>query len=439
MTASSSGSSGASSSGQLSSSSSSSSSSSGAGSSSGAFANRCSALAAPTGTTVMVTPAQADQLPQLVSQAASGTTLLLADGTYRMTGGSESARRISFTTPGITLRGASGNAAAVILDGEYITQEMIFVGAENTTITDVTVTRAVDHGIHISPVTTGVNVTGTRIHRVALVDHGEQFIKGNPNSGRDAFVDTGTISCSAFVMTDDGRPHVERSPGGCYTGGIDLHSAQGWVVEHNRFEGLYCAGEGLAEHAVHFWSGGRDTLVQNNVIVNCARGIGFGLVESGASRTYADNPCPGANGGYVGHFDGMIRNNVLWANLPWYDTGIELDQACGARVHHNTLVHGAGATGFFSSIDYRFGNTSVEVRNNLVARITVRNGASGTVDHNVEDADLNWLADPSNGDMHLSANASTAIDQGVAVVGAGLDMDGQMHSNGPPDVGADER
>lgn len=387
----------------------------------------------------MVQPSQADQLPALVAAAQSGTTLMLAPGTWRMTTSGESARRITFNTPNVTLRGAGSDPAAVILDGEYLTQEMLFIAADNITITNLTITHAVDHGIHISPTVAGNDITGALIHGVRLLDHGEQFLKVNPNGARDAFVDSGTVTCSTFLMTDAGRSHVERNPGGCYTGGIDVHSARDWVVRYNRFEDIYCAGEGLAEHAIHFWVGSRDTLVENNVIINCARGVGFGLVDTGNTRPYADNPCPSAGGGFVGHFGGMIRNNAMFFEVPWYDTGIELDQACGARVFHNTVVHSAAATGFYSSIDYRFANTSVEVRNNLVGRITVRDGAAGTVDHNVESATPAALVGAGVGDFHLAATAAAAIDQGVTVNGAGVDLDGEPHANGAPDVGADER
>src|SRR4029079_6116150 len=105
--------------------------------------------------------------------------------------------------------------------------------------------------------------------------------------------------------------------------------------------------------------GARDTLVEQNTVINCARGIGFGLVESGATRTYADNPYPGVV--YIGHYDGLIRNNVIYASIPYFDTGIELDQARGTRVFHNTVTHSTAATAAFSSIDYRFANTRVEL------------------------------------------------------------------------------
>lgn len=43
------------------------------------------------------------------------------------------------------------------------------------------------------------------------------------------------------------------------------------------------------------------------------------------------------------------------------------------------------------------------------------------------------------GDLHLTAGATDAIDQGTPVGDAGLDLDGEPHDRGAPDLGADER
>jgi len=399
----------------------------------------CSALPAPSGPTIQVTPAEAADLPSIVAGAASGTSIVLADGTYKMPAGGEAQRRIQIRTAGITIRSASGDASKVILDGEYQTNEMITIHASDVTLAHFTLTHAVDHPIHVTADEAGEIVSGTRLYGLRIIDGGEQFVKINPNGAGDGFADDGRVECSYFELTDAGRPHVERSPGGCYTGGIDGHSARGWIIRGNEFRGIYCAGEGLAEHAVHFWSASRDTLVENNTIINCARGVGFGLVESGRVRAYSDDPYPGV--GYIGHYDGLIRNNVIWADIPYFDTGIELDQARGAEVVHNTIAIGAGATGFFSGIDYRFANTLVGVRNNLATRITSRNGASGTLEANLEAAPLSIFVAAAAGDFHLAPGgaAASAVDQGVVLSNAGLDMDGEPHTAGAPDIGADER
>jgi hypothetical protein len=77
-------------------------------------------------------------------------------------------------------------------------------------------------------------------------------------------------------------------------------------------------------------------------------------------------------------------------------------------------------------------------QNNLTRRITLRDGASGTVDHNLESTPLADLVAPGQGDFHLAATASDAIDRGVGVAEAGLDLDGEPHTRGAPDLGADE-
>jgi hypothetical protein len=398
----------------------------------------CAPLAAATGNIVRVRPDQADQLPTIAAAATTGTTLLFEDGTYRMTTSGESARRINLRTPGVTLRSASGNPDAVVIDGEYLTNEMIVIEASDVTVAEITVTHAIDHPIHVTAPDAGPDTRNTRLYRLVVIDGGEQFVKVNPPGNRAAFVDEGTLECSRLRLTDAGRPHIERNPGGCYTGGIDAHSARGWRVAHNTFEDIYCAGEGLAEHAIHFWVGSRDTIVENNTITNCARGVGFGLVDTGTTRVYADDPYPGV--GFIGHYDGVIRNNTIFASIAFYDTGIELDQARGAHVHHNTIVETDSATGRFSSIDARFDHTVVTVQNNLVRRLTVRDTAVSMADHDVESVPLEYFANATGGDFHLTAAATMAIDQGAMVTGAGVDLDGEPHTRGAgPDIGADER
>lgn len=392
----------------------------------------CDPLPAPTGPTVTIGPDDEDMLAQTVRDAASGTTILLEDGTYHPSTGDEASSRLVFRNAGVTLRSVSGNAAAVIIDGEYEVNELVYVAASDVMIADVTITHAVDHLVHV--LTEGAaDVTGVRLHGLRLLDGGEQFVKENPG-GSGGFVDDGVVECSYFELTDAGRPHVERAVGGCYTGGIDMHQARGWHVHHNRFVGIYCAGEGLAEHAIHYWAGSRDTLVENNTIIDCARGIGFGLVETGAMRSYADDPAPGL---FVGHYDGIIRNNVVFGAIAYFDTGIELDQARGTRVLFNTVTASASATGFFTGIDYRFANTRVDLRNNLVRRITMRDGAMATTGSNLETTDLGLFVDAAAHDFHLAAGATAAIDQGEVVVDPGLDLDDDPRGT-LPDIGADE-
>ena len=122
------------------------------------------------------------------------------------------------------------------------------------------------------------------------------------------------------------------------------------------------------------------------------------------------------------------------------DRGLaEISFARGTRVVHNTVASSDAATALFSSIDARFPNSVVGLDNNLTRRITERDGATTTRGANAETTDVSLYVDPVAGDLHLAASAAVAIDQGTAVPDAGVDMDGQPHTNGSPDLGADER
>lgn len=400
----------------------------------GAPAARCAPLPAPSGTVVRLSPSDVRSLAQTVRSAASGTTILLEDGTYTLRA---SDGRLRFHTPGVSLRGASGDATKVIIDADYVVDTLVYITVGDITVSDLTLTHAVDHLVHVTADGDATsNPTGVNLYRIRLIDGGEQFVKGNSNGADTAFPDEGSVECSYFELTDAGRPHIERNPGGCYTGGIDVHEGRDWVVRDNEFHDIYCAGEGLAEHAIHFWRGARDTLIERNVIVNCARGIGLGLLQAGAGRTYDPDPYPGV--APVGHFGGMVRGNVIYSDIPYYDTGIELQQAHKVRVLHNTVVSEASATGRYTSIDARFANTDAYIANNLARRFTNRNGATEMRVTNLSGATPSLLVDPANGDFHLSASATDAIGQGTPLSDGGEDLDGDARGS-PPDIGADQR
>ncbi len=152
-------------------------------------------------------------------------------------------------------------------------------------------------------------------------------------------------------------------------------------------------------------------------------------------RAYDDDPYPGV--GYIGHYGGVIRNNLIvnTSGFEYFDTGIELEQARGTRVLHNTVMHSASA---FASISYRFDNTEIVLVNNLVRSLRERDGAVATTQTNLETTDLGLFEDVALDDYHLKASATAAIDQGTELDDAGDDIDGEAHDQGPPDIGADE-
>ena len=392
--------------------------------------DQCQPLAPPGGATVSV--ATVSELENAVNNATAGDTILIADGVYNLDG-----VYLRIDTPNVTLRSASGNRAAVVLDGNYITTEIIQIVASDVTVADVTLREAYYHPIHLMSVD-GNDTLNTVIYNVHLIDPGEQAIKINPAT-EDAYPDDGLIACSHLELTDAGRPQIRNN---CYTGGIDAHQAEGWVIRDNLIEGFWCD-SGLSEHGIHLWRGCRDTLVERNVLKENARGIGFGLVTSGEARTYADDPCPAANGSYVDHYGGIIRNNFvfasdagLFASEFGFDCGICLWQACEAQAFNNTVVSTQAP---FSSIEWRFDNTDVEIKNNLVSHNLRDRGGTAVLQANLENAPMSLFVDGANGDLHLLGTAVSAIDQAVTLPEITDDVDGDGRPYGAaPDIGADE-
>jgi len=404
----------------------------------------CPRLPPPTGN--VVTVSTVNQLVNAVNSATSGTTIFVNDGIYYLDGD-----YLRFDVPGVTLRSVSGDRQAVVLDGDYVTTEIIQIVASNVTIADLTLREAYYHPIHVMSTDDG-NTDNTRIYNVHIVDPGQQAIKINPHEARTYFTDNGLVACSHIELTDAGRAQVWTINGRCYTGGVDGHWARGWVIRDNVIQGFWCEGDGngcrwqdLSEHAIHFWTGSRDTVVERNTLTDNARGVGFGLGSSGSGRTYVPDPCPSASG-YVGHFDGIVRNNFVFAERGallssdcGFDCGICLEQACGTQVLHNTVVSTQAP---FSSIEWRFSNTDADIINNLVSHnLQERDGASAFLSGNLPNGQLSLFVDGANGDLHLAPTATSAIDEAVSVA-AGLcedDIDGDTRPIGSArDIGADE-
>jgi hypothetical protein len=286
------------------------------------------------------------------------------------------------------------------------------VAGSNFTVENVTLRRVANHAVQIHG---EMNVNFPIIRNVHIQDTYEQMIKvsydaSQPGNGSQ----NGLVERCLFEYTAGIGPQY-------YIGGVDAHNATNWIIRDNEFRYIRSPSEGLAEHAIHFWSNSQNTLVERNLIINCDRGIGFGL-------------------GDRGHIGGIIRNNMIYHDTSegFADVAIALESTTDAQVYNNTIYM---ENGYPNAIEYRFAaTTGLTIINNLTNKaITARDGASAATSANIIDAVASWFVNPSSGDLHLSYAVPSVVDQGQAINGLTDDFDKTIRPQGPGyDIGADE-
>ena len=351
----------------------------------------------------------AAELAAAIARANAGgaKTILLEDGVYTLDD------MLWVEADGVTVRSLSGNRDAVIIEGRgmngYVTHVFNVAGSDFT-VRDVTLRRVSQHAVQLQ-----IDVDSVLIQNVHILDTGEQMVKvayDPDHPGRSS--DSGIMEQCLLEYSAGIGPQW-------YIGGIDAHNAKDWVVRDNTFMGIRSPSRDVAEFAIHFWSDSEDTLVERNTVINCDRGIGFGL-------------------GDRGHVRGIIRNNMIYhdSSEGFADVGIALESTTNAQVYNNTIYH---EQSYPNAIEYRFRETTgALIVNNLTNRaISRRDGASGTLSHNVTDAEVGWFVDPAAGDLHLGFPVSSVVDQGQVLAGLSEDFDQESRpQDAGIDIGADE-
>jgi hypothetical protein len=360
---------------------------------------------------------------EAANRTKAAATLLLADGTYGLDGPT-----LEIQCPGLVVRSASGNRDAVIVRGpdegpQASVADVFLVSANDVVIADLTLGHCRYHGIQVrgeSP----FDVSGLRVHNCRIVNCNQQFIKGSSSETDPVGATDGCIEQCLFEFTS-GWAYQS------YTGGIDIHKGVNWIVRDNLFRSIRTpAGQpGIAEHAVHFWkrcpTRPQNIVVERNWVVNCDRGIGFGL----------GSPEGGHQGGAS-----VIRNNMVFNDSrgPRTDVGIGLEHASDVQVDNNTVV----VQRYWAPIEYRFaGSSNLVFRNNLVNGPIQRRDQAPTavITSNLEHVETSWFRDLAGGDLRLTAAATAAIDTGQTLEGFRDDVDGRPRPQGSGwDIGACE-
>lgn len=360
---------------------------------------------------------------QAANLKKAAATILLDDGVYLL-----DVPALEIQCPGLVVRGGRGDRDAVTVRGpdegpSASVANVFLVSANDVAIADLTLGYCRYHGIQVRG-EPPFHVSGLLVHNCRIVNCNQQFIKGSSSESDPLGATDGRIEQNTFEFTS-GWAYQS------YTGGIDIHKGVNWIVRENLFRNLRVpAGQsGIAEHAVHFWKRcatcPQNIVVERNWVVNCDRGIGFGL----------GGPEGGHNGG-----TSAIRNNMVFndGSGPHTDVGIGLESASDVRVDNNSVV----VEKYWAPMEYRFpGSTGLTFRNNLVNRpIQLRDGAPRAAQlNNLEHIDPSWFHDLRSGDLRLKAAAKPAIGHGSPLKDFRDDVDGRPRpSNAGWDIGASQ-
>ena len=296
------------------------------------------------------------ELHQALSKANAThhTDIILHEGTYQLD------NTLNVAGSHITLRSQSGNPKTVVLLGKGMqptkgVNNIIRVSGSHFILDGITLAES---GNHLVQIAGEQNADYPTLRNCILKDAYEQLVKVSYNQNTGIASDFGRIENCHFSYSAGIGPQY-------YIGGIDVHGGQDWIVTDNTFVGIASPGKKVAEHAIHFWTGTKNITIESNTIVNCDRGIGFGM---------PNRP----------NFGGTINQNLIIhgdRDHPNADTGIALEESRGTQVTNNRIYF---KHDYPNAIEYRFKQTkNVYIANNWVNKgIVSRNGGQAELRDN---------------------------------------------------------
>ena len=346
------------------------------------------------------------ELKATVNSTKNGNkVVLIKDGTYELDD------RLWLTGDNLIYRSESENRSKVVIKGKGMGSTEVgyifSVVGDNFAVKDITIGEVYYHGIQVHGEADADNIY---IQNVRFYDIRQQMIKGSYDSNKpENFSENGVVEGCLFEYT-------ARHSFYYYCGGIDVHHGVNWRVSNCTFKNIYSPENALSEGAIHFWNNSEGTLSENNTVINCDRGIMYGLDNSP-------------------HHGGIIRNNMIHVTR---DVGIYLCYAKDAKVYNNTIFT---ESDYSNSIEYRFEQTTnCKIINNLTNKaIANRNNADVSVENNISDASRDWFVNITIADLHLSKNVESVVDKALDLEEITKDFDGDDRPTGTSDIGADEK
>ena len=175
-------------------------------------------LPAPTGQVISVSTVS--ELQAAVNGLASGQTILIQPGTYRLT----QELRFRFGVTNVALRGATNNRDDVVILGSGMGTQGVNIAvkvedAQDVLLANFSVGQAYWHPIQLKG---EMGAERVHIYNVRLFDAGQQFLKSTVDFNNPNGVDGVTVEYLAFRVHQDWsrlRVHTgDRRPHGCRLG-----------------------------------------------------------------------------------------------------------------------------------------------------------------------------------------------------------------------------
>ncbi|MBN1501300.1 MAG: hypothetical protein JW982_14165 [Spirochaetes bacterium] len=334
-------------------------------------------------------------------------TVIIKDGVYLLD------KPLYISGNNVTIRSESGSRENVIISGGTSNRgkggiEVLFrVEGNHFTICDVSIGRSRKIGIEII----GENENKgdfLTVSNVCFFDISESMILASWDSQKPGnHADSGVVEFSLFEYTDNFKSRSSVT-------GIDVQRGQNWKIRDNIFKNIKAYNAEKSPGLICLYNHADGTIIKNNRILNCQKGITLGMDGSP-------------------HYNGILVNNTIHVTL---SAGISLSEAVNTKVYNNTVFIDGND---IHSIECGFNCDSSRIINNLT------NSSILTDDENVifltsnfEHADNSYFKNIKTGDFHLRSKAKGAINSGMILAEVVEDADSQIRQGSVYDIGSDE-
>jgi len=275
-----------------------------------------SAAESPTSADPSVYVSTVDELLRALETADPGSTVLIADGHYRMP------RYVEVTAHRVTVRSLSGHRERVILDGAAsMHRELLGIRqASGVTIADLTIQNVIANGIKINNDTSVHDVTIRNCVLRNVWQRGVKSVRSPELKTRNGLIEGCLFVNDRPKQFADDPADTASTFDGNYVGAIDLMDAVGWRIRDNVFrniQGRTRVGRG----AIFIWFESEDCVIERNLMVDCDQGIALGNAHKPA-----DTPL------HASRF--LVRNNVI-VRAPM--NPLFLAHTRQLRILHNTV------------------------------------------------------------------------------------------------------